>query len=617
MADRPLVVLVSGFVALLATVLAALWMDSAQQSTFGWVRHTLEVEARLSTVQNELQEAESGERGYLLAGRPEFLVPYDRALYRLQTELDALGVEIADNAGQAAALRELRTAIQRRLALLQLGVALEQQDRAADARDPVRLMQGRAAMDEARRIIAGMRGEEERLLQERRITAHNEGLAVTVFLVLSIFATAILGFVAYRDGSRRLTSAVETSKALSAALSRAEAEVASREVAEGEMRQMQRLESVGQLTGGIAHDFNNMLAIILGSLELAMRRLTGGEDPRVAVSLDHAVHGARRAAQLTARLLAFSRQQPLAPRALDANRMVAGMSELLRRTIGEQLDVETVLAGGLWTTYADPGQLENAVLNLAVNARDAMPDGGKLTIETANGFLDADYAEDNPGAEAGQYVLISVTDTGSGMPPDVVQRAFDPFYTTKGPGRGTGLGLSQVFGFVRQSGGHVKIYSEPGLGTTVKLYLPRWHGPEAPAEPADAAHTPPRARVDEVILVVEDEERVRQLSVESLRELGYAVAEAPSATEALDVLSSGTRVDLLFTDVVMPQMNGRRLAEEAVALRRGLKVLYTTGHTRNAIVHNGVLDAGVAFLPKPYTLDQLAAAVRRVLDARA
>jgi signal transduction histidine kinase len=614
MIDRPLAVQVLGFVALAVTVLTAVWLDAGQQRAFGWVQHTLEVENRLSTIMTELQDAESSERGYVLSGRGEFLAPYDRSVYRLETEIDALALEVSDNPRQMAAVSRLRGVVQRRLALAQESVSRFQQGDAAGARDTGRLLQGRVAMDQARTVIAGMRSEEERLLQLRQASARSQGRAVTLVLLASVLAAGILGVVAYRDGARRLRRALDAGNALAAALQRAELEVHNRESAEDQLRQVQRLESVGQLTGGIAHDFNNMLAIVLGSLELARRRLTGAEDARVVACIDNAMDGAERAAQLTARLLAFSRQQALSPRPLDANKLVAGMSELLRRTIGEQLHVETVLAGGLWTTFVDPGQLENAVLNLAVNARDAMPEGGKLTIETSNAHLDADYAEQNE-TEPGQYVLVSVTDTGMGMPAQVIARAFDPFFTTKAPGQGTGLGLSQVFGFVKQSGGHVKIYSELGVGSTVKLYLPRHRGRAAAEPEAAAGAEPPRGSAEEVVLVVEDEERVRHLSVDALRELGYTVVQAADAAQALALLTVQPKVDLLFTDVVMPDMNGRRLADQAIAQKPGLKVLYTTGYTRNAIVHNGVLDANVAFLPKPYTLDQLALTVRRVLEA--
>lgn len=381
--------------------------------------------------------------------------------------------------------------------------------------------------------------------------------------------------------------------------------------AEDQIRQMQKMEAVGQLTGGIAHDFNNMLAIVIGGLNLVQRRLAKG-DTDVGQFISGAMEGANRAATLTQRLLAFSRQQPLSPQALKANDMVSDMSELLRRTLGETIQMETVLAGGLWQTYADAGQLENVVLNLAVNARDAMPDGGRLTIETANCHLDSAYAAEHGVAE-GQYVLVAVTDNGSGMPPEVAAKAFDPFFTTKGVGKGTGLGLSQVFGFVKQSGGHVKIYSEPDHGTSVKIYLPRYYGnAEAPAR--TSARGVAYGKSSEVILVVEDDRRVRELAVQMLRDLGYGVLEAEDGACGLEMLDRHPEVCLLFTDVVMPGMSGRLFADVARQRKPELRVLFTTGYSRNAIVHNGVLDPGVHLLPKPASLEQLALKVREVLD---
>ncbi len=392
-----------------------------------------------------------------------------------------------------------------------------------------------------------------------------------------------------------------------------EARTAELMAVEEALRQSQKMDAVGQLTGGIAHDFNNMLAVVIGSLDLARRRIDA-EDQRVCRHIDAAAEGARRAATLTQRLLAFSRQQPLQPETVDLNTLVAGMSDLLRHSIGGDVRLETVLAGGLWRSHVDPNQLENVILNLAVNARDAMPDGGRLTIETQNAHLDSRYAADNPGVPPGQYVLVAVTDTGSGMPDSVIAKAFDPFFTTKAVGKGTGLGLSQVYGFVKQSGGHVKIYSEPGQGTTVKVYLPRLVGETS--DRVDAAREPPIPLGDarEVILVVEDEPSVRRFSVDALTELGYAVLEADGATAALERLDAHPEIALLFSDVVMPELNGRKLAEEARRRRPDLKVLFTTGYTRNAVVHNGVLDPGVQMIGKPFTIEDLASKVREVLD---
>ena len=383
--------------------------------------------------------------------------------------------------------------------------------------------------------------------------------------------------------------------------------------AQNALRQSQKMEAVGQLTGGIAHDFNNMLAVVIGSLELLGRRISGG-DARAQRYVEAASDGARRAALLTQRLLAFSRQQPLQPEPIDPNKLVAGMSDLLRHSIGADVRLETVLAGGLWRTHADPNQLENVILNLAVNARDAMPGGGRLTIETQNAHLDERYTAAHLGVAPGQYVLIAVSDTGAGMQPEVVEKAFDPFFTTKAVGKGTGLGLSQVYGFVKQSGGHVKIYSETGHGTTIKIYLPRLHGAgdvEADA-PASAALALGDQR--EVVLVVEDEPAVRQFSLDALAELGYQVLEADGAATALRLLEAHPEIVLLFTDIIMPDVNGAKLAEQARRMRPDLKVLFTTGYTRNAVVHNGVLDAGVELIGKPFTLEALSAKLRAVLE---
>lgn len=389
--------------------------------------------------------------------------------------------------------------------------------------------------------------------------------------------------------------------------------IAEREQIEEALRQSQKMEAVGQLTGGIAHDFNNMLAVIVGSLDLLTRRL-GSEDTRARRYVDAALEGAARATTLTQRLLAFSRQQPLNPEILDANKLVPAMSDMLAHSLGTDIRLETVLAAGLWRTHADRNQLENVILNLAVNARDAMPEGGRLTIETQNAHFDERYSAANLGVPTGQYVLIAITDTGSGMSVDVIAKAFDPFFTTKQVGKGTGLGLSQVYGFVKQSGGHVKIYSEPAQGTTVKIYLPRFLGEDALPEPF-ALQPLPLGEQQEVILVVEDEPAVREFSVDALKELGYQVLEADGALTALRLLDAHTEITLLFTDIVMPDINGRKLADEALRRRPELKVLFTSGYTRNAVVHNGVVDPGVELISKPFTIEQLAAKIRAVLES--
>ena len=384
------------------------------------------------------------------------------------------------------------------------------------------------------------------------------------------------------------------------------------------LRQSQKMEAVGQLTGGIAHDFNNLLTIVMGGLDMIGRLIPALGPPdaaeRVVRARDLALRGVQRAVTLTNRLLAFSRQQPLDPKSIDANKLLSPICEFLRRTLGEQIDLELVLSGGLWRAYADPNQLENAVLNLTINARDAMPKGGKVTIETANCYLDKSYVISLPEPVAvGQYVMIAVADGGIGMDQATVERVFEPFFTTKAIGKGTGLGLSQVYGFVRQSCGHVSIYSEVGEGTTVKIYLPRFVGAEDQVE--DDRQVATRRNGTETVLVVEDDEALRTYTVETLTELGYRVLSASNAKTALEALNRENPVHLLFTDVVMPGgINGRQLADEAVRIRPELKVLFTTGYTRNAIVHHGRLDAGVELLSKPYSFDELSAKVRTLLD---
>ncbi|HPI48051.1 MAG TPA: response regulator [Hyphomonadaceae bacterium] len=380
------------------------------------------------------------------------------------------------------------------------------------------------------------------------------------------------------------------------------------------LRQSQKMEAIGQLTGGIAHDFNNMLAIVIGGIDLATRRLKRGEAGAEQM-LEGAREGATRAATLTQRLLAFSRQSPLSPERLNINDIVAGMSDLLRRTLGEPVAFEAVLAGGLWRCSVDRAGLESAIINLALNARDAMPSGGKLTVETCNMFLDERYANRELGVAPGQYVMVAVTDVGVGMTQDVIEKAFDPFFTTKPVGKGTGLGLSMVYGFAKQSGGHVRIYSEAGRGTTVKIYLPRHFGSTEEEVVVTQAQSLNPTMGGETVLVVEDEEGVRRMSCEALKDLGYRVYEASSGEEALKVYDAVGTVDVVFTDIVMSGMTGREMADLLRQKTPGLKVLYTTGYTRNAVVHNGVLDHGVALLTKPFTIEDLALKLRAVLES--
>ena len=386
-------------------------------------------------------------------------------------------------------------------------------------------------------------------------------------------------------------------------------EIAERRAAEVALQQAQKMESIGKLTGGVAHDFNNLLQVISGNLQLLQRDLIGNE--RAERRISNAMAGVMRGAKLASQLLAFGRRQPLEPKVVNIGRLVVGMEELLRRSIGEAIEIETVVSGGLWNAFADPTQIENAVLNLAINSRDAMDGAGKLTIEVRNADLDRSYAAANPEIQPGQYVMLAVSDTGAGMSAEVLQSAFEPFFTTKPEGKGSGLGLSMVYGFVKQSGGHAKIYSEPGHGTTVRFYLPRVMADEdnvVAAEPLDAGGG------TETILVVEDDEGVRLTVTEMLRELGYKVLRAKDATSAMPILESGAHIDLLFTDVVMPgPVRSPELARKARERIPGIAVLFTSGYAESAIVHGGRLDPGVNLLTKPYSRNTLATRIRDAL----
>jgi len=386
-------------------------------------------------------------------------------------------------------------------------------------------------------------------------------------------------------------------------------DITERKLVEDQLRQAQKMEVVGQLTGGVAHDFNNLLAVIVGNLEIAREAAELGSQAQDHVS--RALGAAERGAALTRQLLAFSRKQVLQPQLVDLNKLLPRAVELLRRALGEAVEIETVLAGGLWKTMIDAGQLEHALLNLTVNARDAMPGGGRLTIETANARLDEEYRELNRFARPGPYVMLAVSDTGGGMAPEVAARAFEPFFTTKEVGKGSGLGLSMVYGFVKQSGGHVKIYSEVGRGTTVKLYFPR---AREQVVPAIERSVKPAAADGRTILVVEDDPDVRDLSVEALRESGYRVVEAGDGPAALAILRDGGHADLLFTDLVLPGgMDGIAVAQEARGICPKIKVLYTTGYGYSAAKRNNGFDEGTDVLAKPYRRAELIGKVRKVL----
>jgi signal transduction histidine kinase/CheY-like chemotaxis protein len=580
-----------------------------------WVAHTLKVDGTATSLLNAIEDAELVQREFLITAQDGYVAQASEAYASISSTIASLNELTSDNPAQQAALSELQRLIGERLARLQNTLALVRDGRRQEALNMVRSGLGADLMKQIETGIGAFQERERNLLSERQTAS----AALRIWLLVLIFcslagATGLAAFF-WRQAQAGIDRLREQTSKL-------EREANLRRETEDKLRQAQKLEAVGQLTGGIAHDFNNLLTIIVGNIETLQRRLAKVPLERFAVTasrpIDAALHASESAAQLTHRLLAFSRQQPLAPKQIDLNHVVGGMSDLLRRTLGETISMETILAGGLWPTFADANQIENALINLCVNARDAMPEGGQLTIETANACLDDAYAMQFEEVQPGQYVLLSVADTGTGIAPNILQHVFEPFFTTKRGAQGSGLGLAMVYGLVKQSGGHIRIYSELGHGTTVKIYLPRLlQAQQAEAAPAALPHdrsAAPRASAGEIVLLVEDNNEVREYAKSLLEELGYGVVEAADAEQALKALRASPRIDVLFTDVVLPGASGRELSGKALELQSDLPVLFTTGYTRNAIVHHGRLDPGVHLLNKPYTQGDLARKIREVLD---
>jgi len=702
--------------------LAVTHLVSVRESR-AWVLHSHAVIETTQRLFSDVQDVESGTRGYLLSGDPRFLDHYEQASVAAPIEMAKLRASVSDSPAQSARADRLISLARQRIAIATLRVNLVRQGRMAEARS-TSFHLGKTSMDQARAVMAQLMSAEQRLLDRRTAAADRaEWLSLAIGLVVA--AIAIVGLalstVSMTLTNRRLAHEIAERRAAEEAQRESEAryravfantadylyvidvlpegrfrmielnpayeratgvttlqlrgldvaqmadrtgatgmiahlhnvvaggkpafsrhpaklpdgeriwetvlvpvrnstgdvdqiigssrDVTEREEAQAQLRRAQRMEAVGHLTGGVAHDFNNLLQVIRGNLELVAASVT--DDEQAAQRVRNALHGANRAAQLTRQLLAFARRQPLEPKVLNLGRLVTDMAEMLRRTLGESIEVETVIAGGLWNTLADPAQVESAILNLAINARDAMSEGGRLTIEITNGVLDEAYARRDPEIEPGQYVLLAVSDSGHGMTAETVAKVFEPFFTTKGEEKGTGLGLSMVYGFVKQSHGHIQIYSEVDQGTTVKIYLPRSHQTELAVEPIPLGSLRGRS---EVILVVEDDDLVRASAVGILRDLGYTCIHASDGASALNILEQGVKIDLLFTDVVMPgPVKSRDLAIEAQRLRPGLPVLFTSGYTDNAIVHHGRLDPGVQLISKPYASEDLARRMRNLL----
>jgi signal transduction histidine kinase len=573
-----------------------------------WIAHTFEVIAAAQRLKSTAEDAERAQRGYLLTGEPAYLETYRAQANSCPALLADLRRLTADNPAEQDRMPLLAGALEEWLAERQRTVDVYAQEGFGAVQQLVRQRAHADTLHTLDGLIQATVNTERDLLSRRQERAERDERRVSDIALLSgticlglLIAGVWLTMLAFRNARDLEKQRSETEQRLNQQLLQAQ----------GALAQTQKMEALGQLTGGVAHDFNNLLHVIKNALWIVQKRLRS-DDSEVNQYFEMIKRNTDRAASTTSRLLAFSRQQPLDPKPTDINKLVSGMAEMLRNLLGESVSMETVLGSGLWPVAIDRNQLETAILNLAVNARDAMPSSGKLTIETSNAFLDESYVQGHPGVATGQYSMLAVSDTGVGMTQEVAGKAFDPFFTTKESGRGTGLGLSQVFGFIKQSGGHVKIYSEPGEGTTVKMYFPRLA--TAFAEQMTASLTPASAASGESILVVEDNEDVRAFTAQVLTELGYRVAVAPDGKLALKLLEQQPGVDLLFTDVGLPDgMNGRELAHEVQRRWPLVKVLFTTGYARNSIIHHGRLDLGVELITKPFTQSSLAAKVQQVL----
>jgi signal transduction histidine kinase/CheY-like chemotaxis protein len=602
---------------ILVGVLAAAMAERVNRAA-DWVAHSLEVEARATELLSRVQDVKLDQRGYLLTRSDTFLTAYDEAQRAIPQALGSLRSLVADDPEQTGRVERIGALIDELLTRAATTVELGRKGQFAEAIGIVATGRGQQVSASFRALVDELNRTENDLLRNRQANESTARAIMLGLVLISLVSAAAAALGALFMSGALIQELRERSEALAE-------ETRVRKEAQAMLVQTQKMESIGLLAGGVAHDFNNLLTVVIGNLDSAQRHLArAGPAAAAAVSrpIAAAMQGAKRAAALTQRLLAFSRQQVLDPQQVDLNKLVGGLSDMLNRTVGETIAVETIFGSGLWPTFVDVSQLENAIVNLVVNARDAMPDGGRITIEAANASLDEAYCAQFGDVAPGQYLLLSVTDTGTGISPEHLSKVFEPFFTTKSASTSTGLGLAMIYGFVKQSKGHIRIYSEVGHGTTAKIYLPRLAGAarieSVPAALAVENAPIPSAQPGEVVLIVEDDEDVRDSTAALLRDLGYSVLAARNGAEARARLQGGERVDILFTDVVLPQgMNGRTLAVEAAALRPALPILFTTGYARNAIIHDGRLDAGVQFLAKPYTQQEIAQKLRTMLDVAA
>jgi signal transduction histidine kinase/CheY-like chemotaxis protein len=543
------------------------------QDSQKWVEHTHTVQRGIHQLLSSVVDAETGERGFLLTGKPEYLAPWRRAEVEAPRELDHLIELTADNPEQQLRLGRIQAFMGIKFGIIRAAIADKENGTTAE------FVIDKNTMDSIRNEGKIFEGIELTLFKER-----NNGLHIKFeIIILMLLSSALISCAAISYAGQRLKrSAVQVFEA------------------ENLARRAQKMEAIGQLTGGIAHDFNNLLQVVLTNLDLAIRKI-GPQQP-VSEFLQAAMMGLDKGAKLTGHLLAFARQQPLRAEPIAIDHLLEDAVGLLRPTLGEKYCIEAIRSAGLWRAMVDAPLLQNAVLNVALNARDAMPDGGKLTFESANITLDAAYAAQESEVVPGQYVMIAISDTGTGMTAATLQRAFDPFFTTKK--QGSGLGMAMVYGFIKQSGGHIKIYSEVGHGTTVKLYLPRTTKEEAVRE---LSSEQPVRGDGQTILVVEDDDGVRVGAVAQLSDLGYQIVSASDGETALELIRQDASISLLFTDIVLTgALNGRQLADAAKVIRPYLRLVYTSGYTQNAIVHHGRLDPGVTLLSKPYRANELA-----------
>lgn len=593
----------AGFMLLLLACGLAVIASVNSRRAYALVNQTMRTQNAVGELLGEMRDAETGQRGYLLTGNAEYLQPYIHARSQLagtQSELRSL---MANDPAQRKLLDQLDEVIAKKMAELAHTIDLHDANDQAAALAAVNARQSLHLMDQIRYLIAQIDVNETKREVARLRGARHEQQQLLWAITATTFLAFLLAVLVVREEARQRYEVEFKNAAL-------KEQMQQHLSTEAQLRQAQKMEALGQLTGGIAHDFNNMLAVVVGNLEMALRRLERGLEGADKF-IKNALMGAGKASDLTKRLLAFSRRQALHPASIDVNACVQEMSTILSRTLGENITIKLVLGERLWHAYVDRPQLESAILNLAVNSRDAMDGHGELIIETANAYLDEGYARLNDDVTSGEYVMVSVSDTGQGMSKEVLNKVFEPFFTTKSVGRGTGLGLAQIHGFLTQSKGHIKIHSEVGVGTVVRLYLPR-------SESAQAAPLAPRnglvAALPHAVLVVEDNPEVRAFVTSAVEELGYTALQAESAEAAGDILKAHPEVSILLTDVVMPGPSGVQLADAMTKRHPGLRVLLMSGYAREIVERAAPGHEDIRLLAKPFTIQQLAEALRDALN---